>query len=244
MCLSLSIGPSSVFKIVKMIMERNFQPVIIFSFSKKECEAYALQVAKLDFNKGVYASVFALYLYFKHMTSECVYRHVLKYAVRPVKHKHYDMYIIDIVSTLVWTLVQSDLAPGFFVHSERFTSHPGTSGSQMMCSWCENVFFLFFFPQWGQVVCQAGLTCSKLMQAVFIQHKFCCFNCDNSSSDSPALLLYLVFILQYFNFSHCFFLPAYSSSSRGWKKKSDGKMINLLSKITVLNCGFHCVSQV
>ncbi|KAF3848567.1 hypothetical protein F7725_015064 [Dissostichus mawsoni] len=45
-------GPSSVFKIVKMIMERNFQPVIIFSFSKKECEAYALQVAKLDFNTG------------------------------------------------------------------------------------------------------------------------------------------------------------------------------------------------
>ncbi|XP_072310829.1 exosome RNA helicase MTR4 [Eucyclogobius newberryi] len=44
-------GPSSVFKIVKMIMERNFQPVIIFSFSKKECEAYALQVSKLDFNK-------------------------------------------------------------------------------------------------------------------------------------------------------------------------------------------------
>ncbi|XP_063818264.1 exosome RNA helicase MTR4 [Pseudophryne corroboree] len=43
-------GPSNVFKIVKMIMERNFQPVIIFSFSKKECEAYALQMSKLDFN--------------------------------------------------------------------------------------------------------------------------------------------------------------------------------------------------
>ncbi|XP_046900625.1 exosome RNA helicase MTR4 [Hypomesus transpacificus] len=43
-------GHSNVFKIVKMIMERNFQPVIIFSFSKKECEAYALQVSKLDFN--------------------------------------------------------------------------------------------------------------------------------------------------------------------------------------------------
>lgn len=49
---ALPTGPSSVFKIVKMIMERNFQPVIIFSFSKKECEAYALQVAKLDFNGG------------------------------------------------------------------------------------------------------------------------------------------------------------------------------------------------
>ncbi|XP_032241598.2 exosome RNA helicase MTR4 [Nematostella vectensis] len=43
-------GPSNTFKIVKMIMERNFQPVIIFSFSKKECEAYALQMSKLDFN--------------------------------------------------------------------------------------------------------------------------------------------------------------------------------------------------
>lgn len=49
-------GPSNVFKIVKMIMERNFQPVIIFSFSKKECEAYALQVAKLDFNRGTFIS--------------------------------------------------------------------------------------------------------------------------------------------------------------------------------------------
>ena len=36
-----------------MIMERKFQPVIVFSFSKKECEAYALQMSKLDFNTGV-----------------------------------------------------------------------------------------------------------------------------------------------------------------------------------------------
>ncbi|KAB0381177.1 hypothetical protein FD755_008961 [Muntiacus reevesi] len=43
-------GPSNIFKIVKMIMERNFQPVIIFSFSKKNCEAYIVQMTKLDFN--------------------------------------------------------------------------------------------------------------------------------------------------------------------------------------------------
>ena len=43
---------SNVFKIVKMIMERNYAPVIIFSFSKKECEGYALQMSKLDFNTG------------------------------------------------------------------------------------------------------------------------------------------------------------------------------------------------
>ena len=41
---------SNCFKIVKMIMERQFAPVIVFSFSKKECEAYALAMSKLDFN--------------------------------------------------------------------------------------------------------------------------------------------------------------------------------------------------
>ena len=45
-------GESSCFKIVKMIMERNFAPVIVFSFSKKDCEAYAMQMSKLDFNTG------------------------------------------------------------------------------------------------------------------------------------------------------------------------------------------------
>lgn len=36
-----------------MIMERNFAPVIIFSFSRKECEAYGMQMSKLDFNTGM-----------------------------------------------------------------------------------------------------------------------------------------------------------------------------------------------
>lgn len=55
-------GGSSCFKIIKMVMERNFSPVIVFSFSKKECEFYALQMAKLDFNsteeKKLVAEVF------------------------------------------------------------------------------------------------------------------------------------------------------------------------------------------
>lgn len=38
------------FNIVKMLMERHMAPVIAFSFSKKECEVYALQMAKLDFS--------------------------------------------------------------------------------------------------------------------------------------------------------------------------------------------------
>ena len=41
-----------VYKLIKMVMERNLAPVIVFSFSKKECEAFALQMAKLDFNSG------------------------------------------------------------------------------------------------------------------------------------------------------------------------------------------------
>eukprot|EP01135_Chromosphaera_perkinsii_P004186 Nk52_evm5s271 gene=Nk52_evmTU5s271 len=45
-------GNSDIYRIVRMIIERNYQPVIVFSFSKKECEAYALQLSKLDFNEN------------------------------------------------------------------------------------------------------------------------------------------------------------------------------------------------
>jgi len=41
---------SDIFKIVKMIMLKRFNPVIVFSFSKRECEAYALQMSNLAFN--------------------------------------------------------------------------------------------------------------------------------------------------------------------------------------------------
>lgn len=43
-------GQSDLYKIVKMIMTKNYQPVIVFSFSKRECESNAMQVSKLDFN--------------------------------------------------------------------------------------------------------------------------------------------------------------------------------------------------
>ncbi|KAK9457925.1 rRNA-processing arch domain-containing protein [Dipodascopsis uninucleata] len=43
-------GPSDIYKIVKMIMTKHYNPVIIFSFSKRECESLALQMSKLDFN--------------------------------------------------------------------------------------------------------------------------------------------------------------------------------------------------
>lgn len=43
-------GGSDIYKIVKLIMERKFQPVIIFSFSRRECEQHAMSMSKLDFN--------------------------------------------------------------------------------------------------------------------------------------------------------------------------------------------------
>ncbi|KAJ5176280.1 ATP-dependent RNA helicase mtr4 [Penicillium canariense] len=43
-------GPSDVFKIVKMIMMKSYNPVIVFSFSKRECENGALQMKNLAFN--------------------------------------------------------------------------------------------------------------------------------------------------------------------------------------------------
>lgn len=46
---------TDIFKVVKMIMERGFAPVIVFSFSKKDCELYATQMTKLDFNSSEFS---------------------------------------------------------------------------------------------------------------------------------------------------------------------------------------------
>ena len=43
-------GPSDIYKIIKMIMMKNYNPVIVFSFSKRDCENYALQMSQLAFN--------------------------------------------------------------------------------------------------------------------------------------------------------------------------------------------------
>ena len=45
-------GPSDIYKIVKMIMMKNYNPVIVFSFSKNMCESYALQMSNLTFNES------------------------------------------------------------------------------------------------------------------------------------------------------------------------------------------------
>jgi ATP-dependent RNA helicase DOB1 len=42
---------TDIYKIVKMIMIKNYNPVIVFSFSKRECEDYALQMSQLAFNE-------------------------------------------------------------------------------------------------------------------------------------------------------------------------------------------------
>ncbi|XP_004489138.1 DExH-box ATP-dependent RNA helicase DExH9 [Cicer arietinum] len=41
---------SDIFKMVKMIIQRQYDPVILFSFSKRECEILAMQMAKMDLN--------------------------------------------------------------------------------------------------------------------------------------------------------------------------------------------------
>lgn len=43
-------GGSDIYKIVRMIMERHYEPVIVFSFSKRDCEEHALHMSKLDFS--------------------------------------------------------------------------------------------------------------------------------------------------------------------------------------------------
>ncbi|KAJ4846922.1 ATP-dependent RNA helicase mtr4 [Turnera subulata] len=41
---------SDIFKMVKMIVRRQYDPVILFCFSKRECEFLAMQMAKMDLN--------------------------------------------------------------------------------------------------------------------------------------------------------------------------------------------------
>jgi ATP-dependent RNA helicase DOB1 len=41
---------SDIYKIVRMIMVKHYNPVIVFSFSKRECEAYAIQMSSMAFN--------------------------------------------------------------------------------------------------------------------------------------------------------------------------------------------------
>lgn len=43
-------GESGVYKVLQTIMDKNMSPVIVFSFSKKECEAYAVIASKSDYN--------------------------------------------------------------------------------------------------------------------------------------------------------------------------------------------------
>lgn len=43
-------------KVIKMAMEHDLAPVIVFSFSKKDCENYALQLSKMDFNTGKHST--------------------------------------------------------------------------------------------------------------------------------------------------------------------------------------------
>ncbi|KAI9570876.1 rRNA-processing arch domain-containing protein [Boletus coccyginus] len=45
-------GSSDISKIIKMIMLKNYNPVIVFAFSKRECEALALIMSKFEFNSN------------------------------------------------------------------------------------------------------------------------------------------------------------------------------------------------
>jgi len=44
------IRSSDISKISKWIMQKNYNPVIVFAFSKRECEALALTLSKFEFN--------------------------------------------------------------------------------------------------------------------------------------------------------------------------------------------------
>merc|ERR1711937_319571 len=40
---------TDIYKVVKMILERHYEPVIVFNFARKDAEANAMAMTKLDF---------------------------------------------------------------------------------------------------------------------------------------------------------------------------------------------------
>lgn len=49
-CVDMQGPGSDIFKLVMMVMKRGYDPFIVFSFSKKECENLALSLSGLDLN--------------------------------------------------------------------------------------------------------------------------------------------------------------------------------------------------
>ena len=49
---TINVGSTDISKIIKMIMLKNYNPVIVFSFSKRECEGLALTMSKFEFNSN------------------------------------------------------------------------------------------------------------------------------------------------------------------------------------------------
>lgn len=45
-----AVGKVDCFEVIELIHKQNYHPVIVFSFSRRDCEAYAMQLSKLDFN--------------------------------------------------------------------------------------------------------------------------------------------------------------------------------------------------
>lgn len=50
--MAMNMTASSVVTILRTIQERDLMPCITFSFSRRECEAYATSLKDLDFNDG------------------------------------------------------------------------------------------------------------------------------------------------------------------------------------------------
>lgn len=59
---------SDIFKLVKMITQRQYDPVILFSFSKRECEFLAMQVILL-LTSELFGSFFKVYLALEEICS-------------------------------------------------------------------------------------------------------------------------------------------------------------------------------
>lgn len=126
-------------------MERKFQPVIIFSFSRRECENHALSMSKLDFNteeeKSTVEEVFnnAMLCLNEEDRSLSAIEMMLPLLQRGIAVHHSGL--LPVLKELVELLFQEGLVKALF--ATETVRYSGISLSFLLCNLCYSVVLIY-----------------------------------------------------------------------------------------------------
>lgn len=135
---------------LQMIMERKFQPVIIFSFSRRECENHALSMSKLDFNteeeKSTVEEVFnnAMLCLNEEDRSLSAIEMMLPLLQRGIAVHHSGL--LPVLKELVELLFQEGLVKALF--ATETVRYSGVSFCLFSCATYVTLFVVLIYDSW------------------------------------------------------------------------------------------------